>query len=201
MFYAPMLFSSIGFKDDAALMSVVITGVVNVVATCVSIYGVDKWGRRALFLEGGVLLEPSLEWMETLVICQSGMLLLWFSSFAFAWSWGPLGWLVPSEIFPLEICSTAQSITVAVNMLSTLLVAQVFLQMLCHIKFALFIFFAFFVLFMSFFFYFFLPETKGIPIEEMPKVWKAHPFWARFVQHHDYDNRVQMGKGPIVKCS
>jgi hypothetical protein len=35
-------------------MSAVITGVVNVVATCVSIYGVDKWGRRALFLEGGV---------------------------------------------------------------------------------------------------------------------------------------------------
>ena len=54
MFYAPVLFSSIGFKDDAALMSAVITGVVNVVATCVSIYGVDKWGRRALFLEGGV---------------------------------------------------------------------------------------------------------------------------------------------------
>lgn len=53
MFYAPVMFSSIGFKDDASLMSVVITGVVNVVATCVSIYGVDRWGRRALFLEGG----------------------------------------------------------------------------------------------------------------------------------------------------
>ena len=53
MFYAPVLFSSIGFKDDAALMSAVITGIVNVFATLVSIYGVDKWGRRALFLEGG----------------------------------------------------------------------------------------------------------------------------------------------------
>ena len=53
MFYAPVLFNSIGFKDDAALMSAVITGAVNVLATGVSIYGVDKWGRRALFLEGG----------------------------------------------------------------------------------------------------------------------------------------------------
>jgi hypothetical protein len=34
-------------------MSAVITGIVNVVATMVSIYGVDKWGRRFLFLEGG----------------------------------------------------------------------------------------------------------------------------------------------------
>lgn len=54
MFYAPVLFNSIGFKADAALMSAVITGVVNVFATTVSIYGVDKWGRRKLFLEGGV---------------------------------------------------------------------------------------------------------------------------------------------------
>ncbi|XLR35917.1 hypothetical protein S83_063817 [Arachis hypogaea] len=42
MFYAPVLFRSIGFKDNSALMSAVITGVVNVAATVVSIYGVDK---------------------------------------------------------------------------------------------------------------------------------------------------------------
>lgn len=54
MFYAPVLFNTIGFGDDASLMSAVITGIVNVGATLVSIYGVDKWGRRFLFLEGGV---------------------------------------------------------------------------------------------------------------------------------------------------
>jgi len=54
MFYAPVLFKTIGFKDDASLMSAVITGGVNVVATLVSIYGVDRWGRRFLFLEGGI---------------------------------------------------------------------------------------------------------------------------------------------------
>lgn len=54
MFYAPVLFKTIGFGDDASLMSAVITGGVNAIATMVSIYGVDKWGRRFLFLEGGV---------------------------------------------------------------------------------------------------------------------------------------------------
>lgn len=53
MFYAPVLFNTIGFGDNASLMSSVITGLVNVIATLVSIYGVDKWGRRFLFLEGG----------------------------------------------------------------------------------------------------------------------------------------------------
>ena len=53
MFYAPVLFKTIGFGDDASLMSAVITGLVNVVATFVSIATVDKFGRRLLFLEGG----------------------------------------------------------------------------------------------------------------------------------------------------
>ena len=54
MFYAPVLFKTLGFGDDAALMSAVITGVVNVLATVISIVSVDRVGRRALFLEGGI---------------------------------------------------------------------------------------------------------------------------------------------------
>ncbi|CAI0406891.1 unnamed protein product [Linum tenue] len=198
MFYAPVLFNSIGFGADASLMSAVITGIVNVCATMVSIYGVDKWGRRFLFLEGGV----------QMLICQAvvaacigakfgvdgdpGELPKWYSIIVvmficiyvagFAWSWGPLGWLVPSEIFPLEIRSAAQSVTVSVNMIFTFAVAQIFLMMLCRLKFGLFLFFAFFVVAMSIFVYFFLPETKGIPIEEMGRVWRSHWYWSRFVE-------------------
>lgn len=212
MFYAPVLFNTIGFGDDASLMSAVITGIVNVGATLVSIYGVDKWGRRFLFLEGGV----------QMLICQAvvaaaigakfgingnpGELPKWYAIVVvvfictyvagFAWSWGPLGWLVPSEIFPLEIRSAAQSINVSVNMVFTFIVAQIFLTMLCHLKFGLFLFFAFFVLIMSFFVYFFLPETKGIPIEEMNQIWRNHWYWSRFVTDEEYRNggNVQMGK-------
>lgn len=53
MFYAPVLFKTIGFGDNASLVSAVITGLVNVLATVVSIYYVDRAGRRKLFLEGG----------------------------------------------------------------------------------------------------------------------------------------------------
>ncbi|KAI9124625.1 hypothetical protein K1719_004547 [Acacia pycnantha] len=201
MFYAPVLFNSIGFKSNASLMSAVITGFVNVIATIVSIVGVDRWGRRALFLEGGI----------QMLICQiivaafigvkfgtdgnPGMLPIWYAIVVvlficiyvagFAWSWGPLGWLVPSEIFPLEIRSAAQSVTVATNMFFTFVVAQIFVTMLCHLKFGLFIFFAFFVFIMTLFVYFLLPETKAIPIEEMTKVWRTHRFWYKFVNHDD----------------
>ncbi|KAJ6292455.1 hypothetical protein OIU78_024598 [Salix suchowensis] len=201
MFYAPVLFNTIGFGNDASLMAAVITGIVNVLATMVSIYGVDKWGRRFLFLEGG----------SQMLICQAviaacigakfgidgnpGELPKWYAAVVvlffciyvsgFSWSWGPLGWLVPSEIFPLEIRSAAQSVAVSVNMFFTFIIAQVFLAMLCHLKFGVFLFFAFFVVLMSVFIYYFLPETKGIPIEEMGQVWKTHWFWSRFVADED----------------
>ncbi|KAK7362958.1 hypothetical protein VNO77_05083 [Canavalia gladiata] len=211
MFYAPVLFSSIGFKDDAALMSAVITGLVNVLATCVSIYGVDKWGRRALFLEGGVQMFICQGIVAAAIGAKFGIdghpgdLPKWYAVTVvlficiyvagFAWSWGPLGWLVPSEIFPLEIRSAAQSVNVSVNMFFTFLIAQIFLVMLCHMKFGLFIFFAFFVVIMSIFIYIFLPETKGVPIEEMSMIWKNHPFWSKFVEHDDFPNGVQLSNG------
>ena len=100
---------------------------------------------------------------------------------AFAWSWGPLGWLVPSEIFPLEIRSAGQAITVSVNMFFTFIIAQAFLSMLCYMKFGLFFFFGGFVVLMTLFIFFFLPETKNVPIEEMNSVWKKHWFWGKYI--------------------
>ncbi|KAI3498856.1 hypothetical protein L1887_34642 [Cichorium endivia] len=211
MFYAPVLFKTIGFGGKASLMSAVITGSVNVIATGVSIFGVDNWGRRFLFLEGGT----------QMLICQvavaifigikfgidgnPGDLPKWYALVVvlficiyvagFAWSWGPLGWLVPSEIFPLEIRSAAQSVTVSMNMILTFIVAQVFLTMLCHLKFGLFLFFAFWVVVMTAFIYVFLPETKNIPIEEMVVVWKNHWFWSRYMVDVEYPNRVEMTNG------
>ncbi|CAN1807717.1 Sugar transport protein 13 [Linum perenne] len=102
---------------------------------------------------------------------------------AFAWSWGPLGWLIPSETFPLETRSAGQSVTVCVNLLFTFVIAQAFLSMLCHFKFGIFLFFSGWVAVMSVFVFFLVPETKNIPIEEMTeKVWGRHWFWKRFME-------------------
>ncbi|XP_022762457.1 sugar transport protein 10-like [Durio zibethinus] len=196
MFYAPVLFKTLGFGDDASLMSAVISGIVNVVATVVSIYSVDRFGRRILFLEGGVQMIISQIAVGIMIAVKFGingdgdltradanLLLFLICAYvaAFAWSWGPLGWLVPSEICPLEIRSAGQAINVAVNMIFTFIIAQVFLAMLCHMKFGLFFFFAGFVIIMTIFIHFFLPETKNVPIEEMNKVWKQHWFWGKYI--------------------
>ena len=104
----------------------------------------------------------------------------------FAWSWGPLGWLIPSEIFPLETRSAGFFFAVSMNMFCTFLVAQAFLTMLCQMKSSIFFFFAAWIVVMCLFAIFMLPETKGIHIDEMnEKVWKKHWFWKRYFDDGD----------------
>ncbi|XP_010547707.1 PREDICTED: sugar transport protein 11-like [Tarenaya hassleriana] len=203
MFYAPVLFKTLGFGNDASLWSAVITGMVNVLSTVVSIFTVDKFGRRALFLQGGlqmILMQIGVGSMigwkfglrgeGTLTRVDANVIVAMICVYVagFAWSWGPLGWLVPSEICPLEIRSAGQSINVSVNMFFTFLIGQFFLSMLCHMKFGLFYFFAGMVLIMTAFIYLLLPETKGVPIEEMGRIWRSHGFWAKYMHDDDDDD-------------
>ncbi|WJX21013.1 Sugar transport protein 13 [Trifolium repens] len=215
MFYAPVLFNTLGFKNDAALYSAVITGAINVVSTIVSIYSVDKLGRRKLLLEAGVQMflsqmviavilgikvkDHSEELSKEYAILVVVMVCIFVS--AFAWSWGPLAWLIPSEIFPLETRSAGQSVTVCVNFLFTAVIAQAFLSMLCYFKYGIFFFFSGWILFMSAFVLFLVPETKNVPIEEMTeRVWKKHWFWKRFVEN-DYleDEKVSDGNDLVTQ--
>ncbi|CAH2061226.1 unnamed protein product [Thlaspi arvense] len=111
------------------------------------------------------------------------MLVIFFSLFimGYGWSWGPLGWTIPSEIFPLATHSAGQSITVAVNLLFTFILFQAFLYLLCALKFGFFLFFAGCVSVMTIFVYFMLPETKGVPIEEVTLIWRKHWFWKKLL--------------------
>ncbi|XP_039114235.1 sugar transport protein MST4-like [Dioscorea cayenensis subsp. rotundata] len=193
IFYTPVLFKTLGF-------AAVIIQIVNVLSTVVSIYFVDKVGRRALLLEAGVqmfLSEVIIAVVFSIKVTDHSdnlshgyailvvvMVCVFVSSFA--WSWGPLGWLIPSEIFPLEVRPAGQSVAVCVNLLSTFAIAQAFLPMLCQLKSGIFILFAGWVVVMSIFVLFFLPETKNIPIEEITeRVWKQHWFWKRYVDDDD----------------
>ncbi|CAL0300754.1 unnamed protein product [Lupinus luteus] len=196
MFYAPVLFNTLGFKSDASLYSAVITGAVNVLSTLVSVYFVDKAGRRMLLLEACVQMFVSQmiiaivlglkvqDYSQNLSKGFAMLVVIMVCTFvaSFAWSWGPLGWLIPSETFPLEARSAGQSVTVFVNMLFTFIIAQAFLSMMCHMKFGIFLFFSAWVFVMGLFTMFLIPETKNIPIEDMnEKVWGQHWFWKSYM--------------------
>ncbi|KAG6600189.1 Hexose carrier protein HEX6, partial [Cucurbita argyrosperma subsp. sororia] len=202
-FYAPILFRTVGLDESGSLLSAVVVGVVGTAATLISMLLVDKLGRRALFTIGGVQMFVSQIVIGSIMAAQLGdhgglskgyaylvLVLICIYVAGFAWSWGPLGWLVPSEIFQLEIRSAGQSITVAANFLFTFAIAQSFLFMLCRLKSGTFFFFGGWVLIMTSFVLLFLPETKYIPIEQMDRVWMEHWFWKRIVVEPGQESRV-----------
>lgn len=196
-FYAPVLFRSIGLGGDAALIGAIILGAVNLGSTLVSAYIVDKFGRRVLFLEGGIQIFICQVAMAIIMAVELGtagtapfskgsaivvLILLCAVSAGFGWSWGPLTWLVPTEILPTEVRPAGQGICIAFNFAVTFVVAQTFLAVLCHFKYGVFLFYAAWMVLMTVFVALFVPETKGISLPSMDMVWRQHWYWRRFIQ-------------------
>ncbi|XP_058781951.1 sugar transport protein 5-like [Vicia villosa] len=204
-FYSPNLFHSVGLGHEGALLSAIILGVVNLISIFISASVIDRFGRRFLFITGGIMMFVCLIAVSILLAVVTGvngttgvtkghailvLVLLCFYSAGFGWSWGPLTWLIPSEIFPVNIRNTGQSIAIGVQFILTFVLSQTFLSMLCHFKFGAFVFYAFWVAVMTLFIIFFLPETKGISLESMYTIWGKHWFWSRFVKgEEDQENK------------
>ncbi|PRW33672.1 H(+) hexose cotransporter 2 [Chlorella sorokiniana] len=191
----PVIFNSLGSGKSASLLNTVIIGAVNVVSTFVSILSVDKFGRRFLFLEGGIQMAAAQIVTGVVLGVEFGkhnntlpnnvavgvLIVICVFVAGFAWSWGPLGWLVPSEIQTLETRAAGMSAAVVINFLFSFVVGQAFLSMLCAMRWGVFIFFAGWVVLMTFFIYFFLPETKGIPVERIHARFAKHWFWSKWM--------------------
>lgn len=193
-FYSPILFRTLGLGEGASLLSTLLTSAVGSTTTFLAILVVDRVGRRPILLTGGAIMFISQITIGSIMAAKLGdhgelekfyayllLVLVCIYVAGFGFSWGPLGWLIPSEIFPMEIRSSGQSITVATNFLCTFIVGQSFLSMLCHFKAGIFFFFGGWVALMTVFVYFLLPETKNVPIERMDKIWREHSFWNTLV--------------------
>jgi MFS transporter, SP family, sugar:H+ symporter len=113
------------------------------------------------------------------------VVLMCLYTFSFSLSWGPLKWVVPSEIYPVDIRSAGQATTLSIALTLSFAQTQVFITLLCVMKYAIFLFYAGWVLAMTVFIALFLPETKGVPLEAMRSVWSKHWLWWRFVVKDD----------------
>ncbi|XP_068637575.1 sugar transport protein 14-like isoform X1 [Aristolochia californica] len=194
LFYAPVIFQSLGFGSGASLYSSILTSGMLAIAPFVSMMLVDRVGRRAMFIEAGCQMIIAMSIVAGVLAAKFGhgqmlpradgivlVIMTCLFCLAYGWSWGPLGWLVPSEIFPLETRSAGQSIVVCVNMFFTAAIAQCFLAALCHLRYGIFILFVCLIIIMTLFIIFLLPETKRVPIEEMHFLWESHPIWKNVV--------------------
>lgn len=183
IYYAPTIFKTAGFDSNlTAIYATTGIGVVNFVMTIVAVFFTDRLGRKPLLYFGltGVMLSlfalgtsfafadvlgASLKWVAvgslvTYIIC-------------FAMSLGPIGWILVSEVFPLKIRGVAMSICTVSNFAFNFFVVGSFPVLLHRIGGAwTFWIFGIVSLLCIIFVYFFVPETKGISLEEIESNWR-----------------------------
>jgi len=179
IFYGPSILHNAGITMSNSLLSQIFFGCAIVLFTFIAIWKVDKLGRRKLYLVGTACATVSL--------CLTGLcfylgytssiwllivVLLFLASFAF--SIGPLKFVVAAEIFPNKIRGRAMALSIMVMWISDSIVVQLTPVSLKEFGTAnTFWLFSFFCLVGFFVILKLLPETKGKSLEQIEDFWKG----------------------------
>ena len=182
LYYAPAIFENLGFNTEDSLFQTIIVGAVNLSFTLLAIYTVDKFGRKKLQIIGAMGMAFAMIslglvfYMEQMGLASLIFMLVYIASFAM--SWGPVTWVLLSEIFPNSIRG-AMSLAVAAQWIANLSVSWTFPMMndssylngLFHHGFAYWIYGIMGIL-AALFVWKFVPETKGKSLEAIEGIWK-----------------------------
>ncbi|PZO27564.1 MAG: D-xylose transporter XylE [Flavobacteriaceae bacterium] len=183
LYYAPEIFKSLGSSADTSLLETSILGVVNLIFTLLAIKWVDKMGRKPLLYIGSIGMTISLAAVGFFIYYDAvgnwvlPFLLLFMASFSI--SWGPIVWVLLSEIFPNKIRSLALAISVFIQWVANFVVTQFFPslvenQWLKDNFNGAFPFYLFSIICLLSFLFVWkkVPETKNKSLEEMDTLWK-----------------------------
>ncbi|MCF3109397.1 sugar porter family MFS transporter [Niabella sp. CC-SYL272] len=179
IYYGPSILSNAGVSLSNSLLSQVIFGFANMIFTLIAMWKVDSAGRRPLYLWGtagatialfltGFCFATGATGSIWLLICVMAFLA------CFAFSIGPLKFVVAAEIFPGKIRGRAMAISIMVMWIADTIVGQVTPVLLKAVGtggtfwiFSAFGIIAFITVFRL------LPETKGKSLEQIETEWKG----------------------------
>jgi len=175
LYYAPTIFKGLGFGNDAAMWQTVIMGIVNIIFTLVAIFTVDKFGRKPLLIIGSIGMAVGMFAIGTLahlqIIGVSTLIFIVIYSAAFMMSWGPICWVLISEIFPNTIRGKAIAIAVAAQWIANFVVSSTF-PVLEHFSITFtYVLYGIMSVISAVFVWKMVPETKGKTLEDMTKLW------------------------------
>ena len=184
LYFAPRIFETMGMANP--MVQTVLMGVVNILFTLLAVFTVEKWGRKPLLISGsigmaigafGVALCNIVTGLPAIISVIS--IMIYSASFMF--SWGPICWVLISEIFPNTIRGAAVAIAVAFQWIFNFIVSSTFLPMYnmrlgeMGDKFGHMFAYALYGIICvvaAIFVWKLVPETKGKTLEDMTKLWK-----------------------------
>lgn len=175
-YYGPVMFSDLGFAGDTQFLAAASVGGMELVATVVGMYLIDTFGRKRL-------MEIGTGMMCVFALCISGsyfmgnslLTLIFVMAFtiSFAFSMGPIPWIVIPELFPTYLRGRATGLCVMCLLFANWIIAQ-FTPMMIDglgggISFAIF---AVLDLICLFGIVALVPETMGRTLEEIEHLWQ-----------------------------
>ena len=185
-YYSNLIWEAVGYPPTEAFTTSTIISVVNVVFTVVAILLVDRVGRKPLLLVGSVGMAVTLAiiaWVFVMAPQSANgtpdlsstqgyvavVALCGFVAF-FASTWGPIVWVLLSEMFPNSIRAAAMSVTVMANWIANFIVSETFPE-LVHVSLGLaYGLFTLFAVLSFFFVWKWVTETRGAELESMEKL-------------------------------
>lgn len=180
IYYAPTIFGQLGLSGNTtSLLATGVYGIVNTLSTLPAVFLIDKVGRRPLLMCGALGTFISLVIVGAIIgaygseltshpsAAWTGIAFIYIYDVNFSYSFAPIGWVLPSEIFNLGNRSKAMAITTSTTWMCNFIIGLVTPDMLETIGWGTYIFFAAFCLMALVFTYFFVPETKGKSLEDM----------------------------------
>ena len=176
LYYAPRIFESMGAGKDASMLQTIVMGLVNVVFTVIAIMTVDKWGRKPLLIVGSIGMAIGMFGVAGLafsnVIGISTLVFIIIYTASFMMSWGPICWVLISEIFPNKIRGQAVAIAVAAQWAANYFISSTYPMMMEFSGGLTYGFYGLMSVLSAIFVWKFVPETKGKTLEQMEDIWK-----------------------------
>jgi MFS transporter, SP family, xylose:H+ symportor len=175
LYYAPRIFESMGAAKDASMLQTIVMGLVNVVFTVIAIYTVDKWGRKPLLITGSIGMAVGMFGVAGLafanVIGISTLVFIIIYTASFMMSWGPICWVLISEIFPNKIRGQAVAIAVAAQWAANYFISSTYPMMMEFSAGMTYGFYGVMSVLSALFVWKWIPETKGKTLEQMESLW------------------------------
>ncbi|PBP28307.1 general substrate transporter [Diplocarpon rosae] len=192
-YFGTTFFQTIGINQPFIIS--VILSTVNVVATPPALYLIDKWGRRPLLIYGGILMSVCqiiVAIVGTAVYSSAAVLITFICLYIvfFASTWGPTGWAVTGDIFPLPIRSKGIAMSTASNWLMNFIIAFITPYLVDEDKANLgpkvFFIFGGCCALCVVFAYLNVFETKGLELEDIDTMVKESKPWssAKWIRRH-----------------
>ena len=185
-YYGTIVFKAVGLEDS--FETSIVIGVVNFFSTFVGIFLVGRFGRRTCLLWGAATMTACM-----VVFASVGVTRLWphgkgngsskgagncmivftcFYIFCFATTWAPLAFVICSETFPLRVKAKCMALAQASNWIWGFLISFFTPFITGAINFNYGYVFMGCLCFSYFYVFFFVPETKGLTLEEVNTMWE-----------------------------